>query len=405
MKIKSAYYLVLLICSYSFGQLDTFDEKISITGISDNWHTVALPDTVFATVKKDFSDIRIYGITAKDTIEAPYILKKSQASGAEKEVEFQLINQSFNTNGYYFTYEVPVDESINKIELDFKNTNFDWKVKLEGSQNQKDWFTVIEDYRILSIQNTQTQYRYTDLVFPNSKFKFFRLFIKSAIKPELLKSYLVSDKIVPAVYNSYADLDFAISEKGKQTRIAIAIKKRLPVSFLKLNVTDAIEYYRTIKIDYLADSTATEKGWRYTYRNLYSGTLTSFDANEFTFRPVLTSKLRVNIQNYDNEPLNITGAEAKGFKYTLVTRLKDEANYYLAYGKENAYTPRYDIQQTGFTLPENLKPLQLGAAEKIPKKVAPKKASLFENKLWLWLIMGIIILVLGGFTLKMMQQR
>lgn len=405
MKIKSAYYLLLLIGYSVFGQLDTFDEKIPLTEVSDLWHTITLPNTVFAKLNDDFSDIRVYGITAKDTLEAPYVIRSSKATGIENEVKFELINQSFNTNGYYFTYKVPVDESINKIALDFKNSNFDWKVQLEGSQDQNEWFTILENHRILSIQNTETNYRFTDLNFPDSKFKFFRIFINSDVKPELLKSYLVSSEIIPATYDTYSRLDFSVSEEGKQTLINIDVKERLPISFLKLEVADDIEYYRTTSIDYLADSTETEKGWRYSYRNLHQGTLTSFEKNEFTFNSVLTSKLRVRIQNYDNEPLKISGTEAKGYQYTLATRFKDKAKYYLVYGKENAYKPRYDVQQTGFTLPENLEPLRLGQPESIPKKVLPKKASLFENKLWLWLLMGVIILVLGGFTLKMMKEK
>jgi hypothetical protein len=405
MKTKFIYYLTLLICSYSFGQLDTYSEKIPLTGVSDSWHTITLPDTVFSKVNDEFSDIRIYGITEKDTIEAPFVLQTSGATGTENEIKFELVNQSFNAKGFYFTYQIPVDESINKIALDFKNTNFDWKVQLEGSQNQNEWFTILEDYRILSIQNTETNYRFTDLIFPDSKFKYFRLFIKTAIKPQLLKSYLVSNKITPASYRSYSASDFSVSEKGKQTYIDIDLKKRVPIGFLKLKVTDDIAYYRTITIDYIADSTETEKGWRYSYRNLYRGTLTSFKANEFTFRPVLTSKFSVRIANNDNAPLHITDVEAKGYEYTLTTRLMDDAKYYLVYGKENAYKPRYDIQQTGFTFPEDMKPLQLGQPEIIEKKPPFVKAPLFENKLWLWLLMGTIILILGGFTLKMMQQK
>ena len=192
MKIKSAYYLLLLIGYSVFGQLDTFDEKIPLTEVSDLWHTIALTNTVFAKLNDDFSDIRVYGITAKDTLEAPYVIRSSKATGIENEVKYELINQSFNTNGYYFTYEVPVDESINKLALDFKNSNFDWKVQLEGSQDQNEWFTILENHRILSIQNTETIYRFTDLNFPDSKFKFFRIFINRKCCFNFIKYFFCS---------------------------------------------------------------------------------------------------------------------------------------------------------------------------------------------------------------------
>lgn len=130
-------------------------------------------------MKNDFSDIRVYGVTAKDTIEAPYVLQLSTAQGIEDEIKFELINSSFNKDGYYYSYQVLLNTAINKIKLAFKNTNFDWRVQLEGSQEQNKWFTILDNYRILSIQNDKTSYNFSDLNFPNSKFKFYHLFLST----------------------------------------------------------------------------------------------------------------------------------------------------------------------------------------------------------------------------------
>ena len=46
--------------------------------------------------------------------------------------------------------------SLVQIKLSFKQENFDWKVKLEGSNDNKVWFTVVTDYRILAIKNSNT---------------------------------------------------------------------------------------------------------------------------------------------------------------------------------------------------------------------------------------------------------
>ena len=96
-----------------------------------------------------------------------------------------MLNTSYNDKGYYYTFEVPAKEPINQINLNFNQQNFDWKLKLEGSQKQQEWFTVIEDYRILSIKNKLTDFQFTNVSFPNSSYRFFRLVIASDIKPEL----------------------------------------------------------------------------------------------------------------------------------------------------------------------------------------------------------------------------
>lgn len=404
-KTKILTNLLLLASAISFGQLRTYDKKIPVSGITDQWHSIPLTDEVFADVKNNLADIRIYGVTATDTLEAPYSLKVSKAKSTLSKIDFKLINTSSNQSGYYFTYEVPTAKTLNEIRLNFKNENFDWKIQLEGSQNQQQWFTLLEDYRILSIKNDQTDYKFTHLNFANSKYRYYRLLVKSVTQPELASTSLYLDSITPAKYQNYPVTNFIVIKENKKTIIGIDLKSRLPVSQLELEVSDKIDYYRPIEIQYISDSVNTEKGWKYSYRTLTSGTLSSLEKNEFKFERALAKKLRIIVHNHDNEPLTFSNVDVKGYEHRLVARFDKSANYYLVYGNQNAQAPIYDISRTGFKLPENTAALTLGKPEIIPKDNTHEVSPLFENKWWLWGVMGIVILVLGGFTVKMMQQK
>ena len=60
---------------FAYGQMDTYNYKMELGGISEPWHKIILPNAVFGQVANDLYDIRIYGISAaNDTIEAPYLL-------------------------------------------------------------------------------------------------------------------------------------------------------------------------------------------------------------------------------------------------------------------------------------------------------------------------------------------
>lgn len=404
-KNKILYLLLFLLPSAIFAQLRDYNWQAPLGEISDTWHVVPLTNSVFEKTKDDFSDIRIYGISEKDTLEVPFVLKSSAPTGIEEEITFKLLNSTSNASGYFYTYEVPVEQAINKIELSFKNDNFDWKLDLEGSQNQNQWFTILEDYRIVSIKNGQTNYTFADLVFSDAKYAYFRIHIKANNKPELKSSSILSNKVIPATYVNYKTEETTISQKGKVTLIEIDLKSRLPISYLKVNVLDDYDYYRPVTVSYVSDSIKTEKGWKYTYRNLFSSTLTSLEDTGFNFRNTLLNKLKIRIENYDNPALKIGEIAIKGYSFELVGRFIEPANYYLVYGNKNAYAPRYDLQQTGFELPLNSTALTVGKEEKIDKPVLLKQAPLFENKWWLWAIMGIVILVLGGTTLKMMKEK
>lgn len=411
MQMKTSYCLLLLVLfgTQGYAQLDTYDHKMELSGNQDLWHSVILNDTLFGKVQNDFSDIRIYGITnTQDTIEAPYILRIKKEKTANRTVAFKSINSAKNSEGYYFTYEIPERETINQIALTFKNQNFDWKVRLEGGHSTAgQWFTIIEDQRILSISNDQTNYSFTNLTFPNSNYPYYRLFINSPVQPELLTASIRYDQTIPADFESYTIRSQKVdhAKLAKHTVVEVDLGKKVPLSYLKINVSDKIDYYRPVSIAYKTDSVNTEKGWKYNYVNLTSGILTSLEKNEFRFESTLVQHLQVVVQNQDNQTLTIENSEPKGYVHELVTRLNTPATYYLAFGKSNDRVASYDIANVATNIPENRKVLHLGAIQDIHKKESPKTSPLFENKIWLWVVMILIILILGWFTLTMMRSR
>jgi predicted transcriptional regulator YdeE len=394
-------------CPLAFGQMGEYKYKRELKGISEQWHKIVLPESVFGKIANDLTDIRIFGITAKnDTLEMPFLLRLTTELVSSKEIAFKTINSTRNEKGYYFTFEIPTSETINQIDLDFKQDNFDWRIKLEGSQNQNDWFTVIENYRILSIKNKIEDFQFTRLTIPSSKYRYLRLLVGSQEKAELTSASVSRQEISEANYQDYPikNIDKKENKDTKQTEIDIELNMPVPVSFLSLEVKNSFDYYRPITIKYLTDSVKTEKGWRYNYRTLTSGTLNSIRKDGFKFSSTTVHKLKILIDNKDNQPLNIEGIQVKGYIHELSVQFTERANYFLAYGNENANKPNYDIERFPENIPKTLSALEFGEELKIERDIAPKKAPLFENKIWLWLIMGLIIFVLGGFSIKMMRK-
>jgi hypothetical protein len=405
---KLLIFMLFLNCSLAFGQMGEFKYKRELKGISDQWHKIVLPDPVFGKISNELTDIRIFGITAEnDTLEIPYLLRLKTEVITSKDIVFKTLNSSRNGNGYFFTFEIPTSEAINQIDLDFKQDNFDWRIKLEGSQNLNDWFTILENYRILSIKNEIEDFQFTRLTFPSSKYQYFRLQIESKEKPELISASISQLEISEADYEDHPikKIDKKENKDSKQTEIDIELNMPIPVSFLNLEVKNSFDYYRPITVKYLADSVKTEKGWSYVYHTLTTGTLNSIHKNGLKFNSTIVQKLKIIIDNKDNQPLSIDGILVKGYVHELTARFTENATYFLTYGNENATKPDYDIERFPDNVPKMLSSLELGNELEIAKEEASKKAPLFENKIWLWVIMGLIILVLGWFSLKMMKKE
>ncbi|KAA1243914.1 DUF3999 family protein [Aquimarina sp. RZ0] len=407
-KINNIVFILFLYCLCSYGQIDTYSYKRQLTGISNTWHRIALPDEIFKRLSSDLSDIRIYGITKEnDTIEAPYLLKQNQEKRSGKEVNFEIINQSITAEGSFITLKIPYDQVINQIKLFFEEENFDNLVNIEGSQNLKNWFTIVESYRILSIKNELTNYAFTRIKIPSSKYQYFRVFIKGTKAPEVKNAQMTLVEVEEASYKTY-DIKSIHTQEQKQnhrTVIDIDLKTSTPVSYIKIRDANDFDYYRPLRIAYLSDSAQTKKGWIHTYRNLTSGILNSIEDNEFRFRSVIAEKLRIVIDNQDNEPLAFDAISVKGYTHELIARFTTPATYYLTYGNPAVRKPSYDLKYIYDVTSEDVKTLRIGAEEAISKNKPETVLPLFKNEIWLWVVMLIVIGLLGGFTLMMMKKK
>ena len=399
---------LLWLAPAALAQTESFSYQRPLIGVTDPWHRIALPNDIFGKVSSSLSDIRILGITDKqDTIEIPYLLQQAVEKTSTQAVSFSVINTSHNERGYFYTLSLPADEPINRIHLEVKQQNFDWTTSLEGSQDQQEWFTLVEDYRILSVKNDLTDYQFTTLIFPQAQYRYFRLRIGSEEKPELTAVKVLRYQTTEGEYRNYAVQTFKTQEdkQRKQTVVDIGLTLPVPVSYLKVHVADTLDYYRPFTVLYLADSFNTPQGWKYTYRTLTSGTLTSREDNTFTFGSTISQKLRLLVDNHDNQALTINRIDAKGYEYTLVARFAQAAdNYFLAYGSSKTTKPHYDLAQFEDNIPSVITTLSLGEVQYLDTK-EPTAASFLVNQVWLWVTLIFIIVLLGWFSLKMMRKE
>ncbi len=408
-KIARLLFPVLLLMSaMAFGQINSYEYKRELLGVTDRWHTIELPQDVLAKMQNKLSDMRIYGITNDDdTLEVPYLLNVLATENVEKKVGFSMLNFSKNEIGYFYTFQIDNEDLINQISLNFYKSNFDWRIKLEGSQNQNEWFTILDDYRILDIHTDDTKFNFTKLNFPDSRYAFYRLVIKSQTDPKFESASISSRQINEGKINTYPISVIEVSKKNSKTSVYdLGLGETVRISSISISVKSDFEYYRPIIIKQLIDSIETEKGMKYTYQTLANGTLNSFEPNTFSFAAINASRLKIMIENGDNQPLEIGDITAHGFMHELVARFTEaKADYYLAYGNLNSAKPRYDIARFKDSIPTSLAALSLGDATLIPKKDQKTTLPLFESKRWLWAILILVIALLGWFSLKMMRAK
>ncbi|MFT4534592.1 MAG: hypothetical protein ACJA1A_002358 [Saprospiraceae bacterium] len=410
MNIKLITAILFCLPIFGLGQMDRYQYVRPITKLIDSaqWQRIDLPSDIYNKTKKNLSDIRIYQVLSDtDTMEWPYILDAFINKSKSKEVKFQLLNQSKRSLGQSFTFYMKNKEIINAVFLDLGNSNFDWKVALEGSTNQKSWSTILDDYRILAIKGPNSDYRYTTLHLPKSNFEYYRLTIKTKDEVKLRKATLSYEEVEENRYHevSIKTQTISIDKKKKETTIDLHLDQWHQVDQILLKVNDREEYYRHIIIQVVHDSTLIDKKWKYHYRSIYSGTLSSLQRSPFNINDGFGKVFRIGIKNHDNPVLDIASVTLNNRIRSIYSKPSTEDQLFLCYGNNGALAPNYDLKYFKDDIDPNSTSVSLGKESSRSFIKNNKIKPLFDNKWWLWILLVPLVVGLGWTSLRMLKEK
>jgi hypothetical protein len=386
-----------------FAQKTPFNYKRKVNDIpQEGWYTLTLPPDIFRHTNERFNDLRLYNISGTDTTEIPYIINIRERVVEKTEISLSIINKSKKNGVLFLGFELAPGQKVNYINLEFEEPNYFGFVQIEGSTDKKEWFEIISQQRIFSIENNYEHYENGVVNFPLTDFKYLRVGIKSDTPLTLTKAYFLNQKVKEGAFENIP-LTWRVQEdkKAKKTIVNIKMDHYRPVSNLRVRFSNENNYYRSAEVAFVTDSVQTQKGWIKNYQIASTGYVTSYDSNTFDLGFRLTDEVWLTIHNYDNTPLMIKEIIASGAAVELKAFLKPQQTF-LFYGNPQINSPSYDISYFTEKIPATATPLGFGPEENIATPPG-KINALFENKFWLWGIMLTIIAVLGFFTLRMLR--
>jgi hypothetical protein len=405
LKITLVSFSLLMLVISAQAQTSSFSYRRMLTGVdSAGWYSISLPNGVFRNCRTDFADLRILQITGTDTTEAPYLLKVQVPILTEAKEQLSAFNLTKKDGKQYLSFELKKDQFVNEIDLSFLEENYDGIVTLAGSEDQKEWFEV-DRQRIISIQNENMQFTSATLTFSKIHYRFLRLEL-ACDRPLTFQSASFKNQLIePGIFSLPALTWNTTHLKSKgQTVVAIDLKEYQLINYFSVVMNEGNDFYRAFRLERLVDSTKTQKGWEFFYDELARGYITSFTANEFNFGYAPAQKLRLTIYNGDNLPINVQSMVVHSPQVKLTARMKNGDTSFLYYGNERLSAPQYDLVLFKDKIPVPKKNLELATEERL-KAETVKPSALIVNQIWLWVIMGVVIAVLGYFTLKMMKAK
>lgn len=406
--LLNAIFTISLATSY--GQIENYSFKRQINKIEkENYYTLLLSPEVIARSKSNLSDIRIYNIADKDTTEVPYLLNWMGSNIKEVSIPFELINDTYNEKCCsYVTLKFPKKQSINQIKLNVSDSNFDKSLKIEGSNDNKQWFTIKEHLRIVRFRTASEDYSYTTINFNNAEFTYFRIKFDDDGSPRInvTEAYAFENQLIEGKYSDLKILGKKQTEnkKEKTSEIIVDFPYSYLVNYLTLKSNSKNDFYRNINIYGSNGSIKTEKGDLENWYMINTSVFSSIENNIVFCNNSKTKKLKIKIINYDNEPIELDEIKAFGEQCQLVTKLPASENLYLAYGKENEDAPNYDLIHFKDKIPNELSNVDYGS-EQVKIISINKPDQLIKSKVWLWVVMGVVLVIIGYFALSMLKKE
>jgi hypothetical protein len=368
---------------------------------SDGFYKVDLDPDVVAKLNSNFSDIRIRDVM---DVDVPYFIEKEPFSVTKRVFkQYKIVEKIKWKNGA--TVLVVKNEGkvrINNIQLQIKNFDVRKRLELAGSDDNKNWYTIKENYLFRSANGLQTTSEVKGLNFPYTDYQYYRIIIYdwyslplNILKIGYFDTYEEQGKFKNLENKTITRFD---SSETKQTYIKINFNETPYFDKLVIRSKKPIYYYRKAKVC----TKKIDKKGRTHYDVLDYITLNSNSDFTSYFSDFDKKEFYIVIENEDNPPLGKITIEAYQLNRYLITHLERNQVYRLVLKNDKINTkPNYDINHFKNSVDEDIPLLTTKEIVQINYK---EKKKVINSKLWMWIALGLVASLLGYVSFKMISE-
>jgi hypothetical protein len=403
--------------------------EITIEDSSAEYCALILPPEVYNVAKTDLADLRLIN---SDGNQIPYVSARDEDLTETVRYSPAILNRSTDANGNALvTLDFGAVTIKNCIEVETSGDNFRRAVKVEGSIDNIEFFTIVDRAYIFAVSD-KNHHRFSTIDLPDNDYRYIRITVSPMTIEETklavneVRAFKVEKK--PAQKQTVEMMQTGHTE-DPNTRLSnyvYDLKFRwLPIVEIELNVEDA-SFYRCVSV--LGRDAATQQvkidsednRQRFTevevpWNNIASDTIYRYTdsagrKHERLSLPVHSGGsyryLKIIVSNYDDQPVTIISASAKMIPYKVIFPPPAGKSAKLYIGCESAGHPQYDLARR-LTNPAQVKasPAKLAALIDNPLfgKLQQKLPWTEQHKMLLLSVLVAVVLVLGVFMLKSLK--
>ena len=403
-----------------------YQAAVTVEDSTDQYCGFALTPDIYNSARGDLGDVRLVDTNGE---QIPYVLAKPKDITERQEYRPGVINRSTGADkAAMITLDFGKQVIKNSIEVETGGNNFRRAVKVEGSNDNTEFFTLVEHAYVFAVSFDR---RFEQIDLPPNDYRYLRITVLPMATEEKVpvvnevRAFKIGESFSERQTLEMAPIEHSEDEKNNSSIYIYDLAFcRLPVSEIELDIADDSFYRyvtiagrdaekRKVKID-SEDNRQRFREVDVSWERIINGTIyryTSADGqkheNMILRIPSGTRVyryIRITISNYDDKPVIVNSASANMMAHKIIFEKKDNAAPTLYVGSESVRAPRYDLASR-LSNPLQVKtsvaklsgitsnPL-FGQAEEKPVAWTER------HRVLLLIVMVIVALVLGGFIFK-----
>ncbi|MEW7292136.1 hypothetical protein [Aquimarina sp. 2304DJ70-9] len=403
---KSIRFLFLLLTSSMIAQQQQIEGELSPVS-NDGLHKIKVLHDVRSFSKRDLSDFRIWDSKGN---QVPYfIYPGNQETQISNFSEFEIVSKTnIPDTSTTYIFKNPNDK-IKKAVLSIANYEGSKSYSLQGSNDQKQWFGLVNSQNLYAIKSATTTSVYKVINFPLCSYKYLKIIFEdlNSLPVNVLKIGTATTKIVkPSLEEiSVVTTNSSESKKKKRTRIHVVFKNPEIINQVKFNISEPKLYNRKARMYTL--KTREVKHKKETYKHQISTFTISSDNNiSFPVASFFEKEVFIDIENQDNPKLTFSSIQFFQTPLYLVADLKQNENYTISSGDKNLKKPSYDISYFSNGISESLPEARIISVKHNQDKDSVVKTTMpFWQQSWfMWVCIGIATLMIGYFALSLLKD-
>jgi len=403
-----------------------YQAAVTVEDGTGEYCRLTLTPDIYNAARDDLGDVRLVGT---DGEQIPYVLAKPKDITKRQNYRPVVINRSTGADKTaMITLDFGKQVIKNSVEVETGGNNFRRAVKVEGSNDNIEFFTLVEHAYVFAVSFDR---RFEQIDMPPNDYRYLRITILPMATEEQspvideVRAFKIGESFTERQAVEMAPIEHSEDEKNNSSIYIYDLAYcRLPVSEIELDIADDSFYRyvsvagrdaekRKVKID-SEDNRQRFKEVEVRWERIINDTIYRYIAADGKKHERLILRIpsgrrvyryiRITISNYDDRPVVVNSASSNMIAHKIVFENKDNAVPILYVGSESAMAPRYDLERrlsnplqvkTGMAKLSGITGnLLFGQAEQKPVAWTEK------HKVLLLIVMVIVALVLGGFIFK-----